>query len=54
MRRAMSSCPSQFYDRTSQRAEHTFFGGGIAAHISFAEPICYPAAQPSGGERQRR
>jgi 5'-methylthioadenosine phosphorylase len=31
--------PSQFYDRTSQRGEHTFFGGGIAAHISFAEPI---------------
>ena len=34
--------PSQFYDRTSQRAEHTFFGGGIAAHITFAEPICAP------------
>ncbi len=32
--------PSQFYDRTSQRAHHTFFGAGIAAHISFAEPIC--------------
>ena len=31
--------PSQFYDRTSQRAEHTFFGGGIAAHIGFADPI---------------
>ena len=31
--------PSQFYDRTSQRAHHTFFGEGIAAHISFAEPI---------------
>ncbi len=31
--------PSQFYDRTSLRAEHTFFGEGIAAHISFAEPI---------------
>jgi 5'-methylthioadenosine phosphorylase len=31
--------PSQFYDRTSQRAVHTFFGDGIAAHISFAEPI---------------
>ena len=31
--------PSQFYDRTSQRAAHTFFGGGIAAHITFAEPI---------------
>jgi 5'-methylthioadenosine phosphorylase len=31
--------PSQFYDRTSTRAAHTFFGEGIAAHISFAEPI---------------
>jgi 5'-methylthioadenosine phosphorylase len=31
--------PSQFYDRTSSRAGHTFFGDGIAAHISFADPI---------------
>ena len=31
--------PSQFYDRTSQRAIHTFFGNGIAAHVGFAEPI---------------
>src|SRR5438477_4959384 len=31
--------PSQFLDRTSQRAGHTFFGDGIVAHISFAEPI---------------
>jgi 5'-methylthioadenosine phosphorylase len=31
--------PDQFYDRTSQRAQHTFFGEGIAAHITFAEPI---------------
>jgi 5'-methylthioadenosine phosphorylase len=31
--------PSQFYDRTSLRGDHTFFGKGIAAHISFAEPI---------------
>ena len=31
--------PSQFFDRTSQRADHTFFGHGIAAHITFAEPI---------------
>src|SRR6516162_8502302 len=31
--------PSQFYDRTSSRAVHTFFGEGIAAHIAFAEPI---------------
>ncbi|MGI8819704.1 MAG: S-methyl-5'-thioadenosine phosphorylase [Chthoniobacterales bacterium] len=31
--------PDQFYDRTSQRATHTFFGEGIAAHIGFADPI---------------
>jgi 5'-methylthioadenosine phosphorylase len=31
--------PSQFYDRTSARANHAFFGEGIAAHVTFAEPI---------------
>src|SRR5437763_7023612 len=31
--------PSQFFDRTSQRADHTFFGDGIAAHVAFADPI---------------
>jgi 5'-methylthioadenosine phosphorylase len=31
--------PSQFYDRTSKRDTHTFFGEGIAAHIAFADPI---------------
>src|SRR2546423_15155224 len=31
--------PSQFYDRTSLRTTHPFFGQGVAAHISFAEPI---------------
>ncbi|MEY2509567.1 MAG: 5-methylthioadenosine phosphorylase [Verrucomicrobiota bacterium] len=31
--------PSQFLDRTSQRAHHTFFGEGVAAHIGFADPI---------------
>jgi len=31
--------PSQFYDRTSNRAAHTFFGEGIVAHVGFAEPI---------------
>ena len=31
--------PSQFYDRGSLRAGHTFFGEGIVAHVSFAEPI---------------
>ena len=31
--------PAQFFDRTSQRADHTFFGDGIAAHVGFADPI---------------
>src|ERR1700731_4992040 len=31
--------PAQFYDRTSLRSVHTFFGEGIAAHVSFADPI---------------
>ena len=31
--------PSQFYDRTSNRAGHTFFGEGIAAHVTFGDPI---------------
>src|SRR5438046_7454181 len=34
--------PSQFYDRTSLRVHHTFFGEGIVAHVSFAEPISLP------------
>jgi 5'-methylthioadenosine phosphorylase len=37
--------PSQFFDRTSQGASHTFFGGGIAAHVSFAEPTSGPLRQ---------
>src|SRR6187455_2729807 len=37
--------PSQFFDRTSQGAAHTFFGNGIAAHVSFAEPTCSPLRQ---------
>jgi len=31
--------PDQFFDRTSQRANCTFFGDGIVAHIGFADPI---------------
>jgi len=31
--------PDQFFDRTSQRASHTFFGRGIVAHIAFGDPI---------------
>jgi 5'-methylthioadenosine phosphorylase len=31
--------PDQFFDRTRGRVS-TFFGEGLVAHISFAEPIC--------------
>ena len=31
--------PDQFYDRTSRREHHTFFGAGIAAHVGFSDPI---------------
>src|SRR5438445_9416606 len=31
--------PEQFFDRTRHRVD-TFFGGGIVAHISFADPVC--------------
>ncbi len=31
--------PDQFFDRTRHRVD-TFFGNGIVAHISFADPIC--------------
>lgn len=37
--------PDQFFDRTSRRAEHTFFGQGICAHVAFGEPV-------SGGLRE--
>ncbi len=30
----------QFLDRTKQSLNHTFFGRGIVAHVSFAQPIC--------------
>lgn len=31
--------PDQFFDWTRRRAS-TFFGGGIAAHVGMAEPVC--------------
>jgi 5'-methylthioadenosine phosphorylase len=44
--------PDQYFDRTSRREHHTFFGNGIVGHVSFAEPvseglrrILYQAAQ---------
>ena len=30
----------QFIDNTKQSSTHTFFGGGIVGHVTFAQPIC--------------
>ena len=31
--------PDQFVDRTNHARESTFFGGGVVAHVAFADPI---------------
>jgi len=36
--------PDQFFDRTKTR-KSTFFGDGIAVHISFSEPVCPTLSQ---------
>lgn len=35
-------CPHQFFDRTSQREKQTFFGEGVVAHVSLADPVSTP------------
>jgi len=32
--------PDQFFDRTRHRVS-TFFGEGVVAHVSFADPVCW-------------
>ncbi len=32
--------PDQYYDRTKKALEHTFFGKGVVAHVSMADPTC--------------
>src|SRR5512137_413705 len=44
--------PDQIYDNTKRRA-YTFFGDGLVAHISFAEPYC-PHLRPILGEAVRQ
>ncbi len=36
--------PNQFFDRTRTRIS-TFFGDGLVAHVSFADPICQELSQ---------
>lgn len=36
--------PSQFIDHTKKR-ESTFFGNGVVAHVSMAEPVCSQLSQ---------
>jgi 5'-methylthioadenosine phosphorylase len=39
--------PDQFFDRTRHRVD-TFFGHGIVAHVSFADPVCPELAKIVG------
>jgi len=36
--------PDQFFDRTRHRVD-TFFGGGVVAHVAFADPVCSDLAR---------
>ena len=40
--------PDQFFDRTRGRVS-TFFGDGLVAHISFADPVCPQLSQVVAG-----
>jgi 5'-methylthioadenosine phosphorylase len=40
--------PDQFFDRTQGRVS-TFFGEGLVAHISFADPVCGELAEVVAG-----
>jgi 5'-methylthioadenosine phosphorylase len=51
--------PDQFFDRTRRRVS-TFFGEGLVAHISFADPVCpqlaevvHQAARASGVDAKK-
>jgi 5'-methylthioadenosine phosphorylase len=35
----------QYFDRTKKGLEHTFFGNGIAAHVSMGHPVCPELAE---------
>ncbi len=37
--------PDQFFDRTRQHENHTFFGSGIVGHVAFADPIALELQQ---------
>ncbi len=36
--------PNQFFDRTRTRVS-TFFGDGLVAHVSFADPVCHDLSE---------
>jgi len=43
----------QFVDRTNQARRMTFFGDGIAAHVSFADPVCANLAKLAGDAAEK-
>lgn len=45
--------PDQFVDRTNQARPMTFFGNGLVAHISFADPVCSESAKILGSAAEK-
>ncbi len=35
----------QYFDRTKNGKQHTFFGNGVIAHIGFANPVCHELSE---------
>jgi len=44
---------NQFFDRTKRSRDLTFFGDGVVAHITFADPLCGRLRQVLAGCAQR-
>lgn len=32
--------PDQYFDRTKNSTQHTFFGNGVVGHVAFSDPAC--------------
>ncbi|MEI6971953.1 MAG: S-methyl-5'-thioadenosine phosphorylase [bacterium] len=45
--------PDQYFDRTKGSERHTFFGGGIVAHVSFGDPSCDKLRKAIAGTARR-
>lgn len=45
--------PDQFIDHTLGMRPSTFFGGGVVAHVQFADPVCHDLSRVLGDAARR-